>query len=372
MRHRVYILASGHPTAYMSMEAVENNGRADIRITDRISEWGDASAESVRAAVDGMIARGITEANLYINSAGGDVFQTNEIINVLKKFSQVNITVGALAASAATRILAEYSGSAVAFSNSQFMIHKPKAWLSGNEDQISSSLKMLRNATLDYKQTYAQCSGKTQEEIEDYWSAGDHWMTAEEALKFGLINEVKPKKQQISASDVTLLAACGAPNVPNIPNNGNTNANMMDKDKLKSLLGLPADATDEQIEKAIANNKQKADATAEMESRLETQNRVKAEELIDNAILKEKKITADQRENWLKLAKADYDGTKAAIAALPAPVKPDTDPSTGTGATAHKNWTLEDYLEKDPETYEQLKIDNPEAAAELEKAYFGK
>src|SRR5690606_11004257 len=114
-----------------------------------------------------------------------------------------------------------------------------------------------------------------------------------------------------------------------------------------------------------AENKQKAAASAQMESVLKAQAAERAEALVSDAILKGKKITADQKENWLGLAKANYHGTKAALDAMPEIGKVSAQISGGGHADARKNWTLNDYLEKDPEAYEKLKVENPEAAAEL-------
>lgn len=368
MKKHKYILASADSSVRMTVEAVENNGVADIRITDLISEWSDSSANSVRAKVDEMIASGVSEARLYLNSQGGNVFQANEIINELKKFKSVKITVGALAASAATRILAEFRGSSEAFQNSQFMIHKPKGYFDGNEDEIESNLQMLRNVTSDYKAAYSECSGKTEDEIDALWQKGDYWMTAEQARGFGLINSIQSGKQKIKASDVKLLEACGAPTIPEIETE--INHNKMDKDKLRSMLGLAADATDEQVEAAVKANKEKADKAAQTESALQAQAEQRAEALVIRAILKEKKITADQKEVWLGLAKKDYEGTKMALEAM-TPIEKVSNQIGGGTVDAHKNWKLEDYLEKDPEAYEKMKVDNPEAAAALEKDYFG-
>ncbi|MDD3458817.1 MAG: ATP-dependent Clp protease proteolytic subunit, partial [Weeksellaceae bacterium] len=315
MRNDKYILASADSGVNMTVEAVENNGVADIRITDRISEWSDSSANSVRAKVDEMIAAGVSEARLYLNSQGGNVFQANEIINELKKFAKINITVGALAASAATRILAEFRGSAIAFQNSQFMIHKPKGYFDGNQDEIAASLQMLNNVTADYRTAYATCSGKTEDEIDALWQNGDYWMTAEQAQEFGLISSIHSDSKKLRAEDVALLEACGAPNIPKTEKT--EFKYKMDKDKLKSLLGLAADATDEQIENAIAENKRKAEASAQTEAALQAQADERAEALVNDAILKDKKITADQKEVWLGLAKRDFEGAKAALEAMP-------------------------------------------------------
>lgn len=370
MIKRECILASIDSTVNMTVEAISNNGIADIRITDRISEWTDSSAESVRAKVDEMIASGITEARLHLNSSGGNVFQANEIINELRKFNRLKITVGALAASAATRILAEFKESATAFPNSQFMIHKPKGYFDGNEDEMMASIQMLKNVTADYKSAYASCSGKTESEIEELWAKGDYWMNAKQALEFGLIGSIAVKEQTLKAEDIKLLEACGAPGISEIRKEFKNDK--MEKDKLKSMLGLAADATDEQIEAAIKANKEKADETVQAEAALQAQADERAEALINDAILKDKKITADQKNVWLGLAKQNFEATKSALEAMPEIGKLSEQISGKGKVDAHKDWKLEDYLEKDPEAYEKLKIDNPEVAAALEKEYFGR
>ena len=58
---------------------------------------------------------------------------------------------------------------------------------------------------------------------------------------------------------------------------------------------------------------------------------------------------------------------------MPGVEKPTTgaDSFGGTGAmNAHKDWSLEDYLAKDSQAYEKLKVENPAKAEELERQYF--
>ena len=38
---------------------------------------------------------------------------------------------------------------------------------------------------------------------------------------------------------------------------------------------------------------------------------------------------------------------------------------------SRKEWTLEDYLDKDPQAYEKMKVENPKQADALEAGYFG-
>lgn len=85
---------------------------------------------------------------------------------------------------------------------------------------------------------------------------------------------------------------------------------MFNKEVLLSL-GLPPDATQQQVESAIqlnvANSKAQADRMAELEQQ---QKQDKAERLIDDAIAQGKLVLGD-REHLLKLALGDYETTKA-------------------------------------------------------------
>lgn len=353
----------------MVVEASLTGATANIRIVDRIDTYTESSSREVSAIVQELIKKGATSASVYINSAGGNVFEANEIINELNKFSQLTIQVGALAASAATRILVAFKDSATAYQTSQFMIHRPKGYMSGDVDTIESQLKLLRNITEDYKKAYMEAFGKTEDEIEALWGKGDYWMSAAEAKKMGLIANLIEAKAPIKAEDITLLEACGAPVIPE--KETESNLNTMNKERLKSLLGLAADATDAQIEAAVEAAKASADTVEAMQAQMETARAGQVEALITDAILG-KKITADQKDTWTKLATADFDGTKAALDALPGIQKPTVQPGAQGDTSVKAGWTLDDYLTKDPEAYEKLKVENPEAAAELEKAYFGK
>src|SRR5690606_34742555 len=272
------------------------------------------SANAVRDLIDKFVGKGITEANLYINSKGGSVLEATEIANELStRFEKVNITVGAVAASAVTRILAQFPG-AKAFPNSQFMIHRPKLGVFGDLPQINAQIKLLENTTADYKSAYAKAFNKSEDEIEALWANGDYWMNAQEAKKLGLIAEILPEKQIIKAEDVALLVACGAPDIPEIESNQNRE---MDINQLRSALGLDADATEEQVLAAAKKAKEAADAAAIAEADKSASAKLKAETIVDKAI-KEKKIPAEKRDNYISLATADYDNTKEALESMTA------------------------------------------------------
>jgi len=347
-------------------------GKGYIRIVSYVEEYTSASSYNVRQEVDRLLAHGVKECEVYINSRGGDVFEATEIANELTRIETVSILVGAVAASAVTYLCAKFPTTVK--SNSQVMVHRPRLYTSGTIDEVESDLKLLKNITEDYKNAYAAKTGKTPEEIEALWAKGDYWMTAQEAKEQGFVDAIETDAEAITEEDVALLTACAAPHIPK-PIIQNKNSKQMDRLKLIAMLGLPADATDEQIESAVKANKQDAESAANLQANAEKSAKVKAEALADKAIV-DKIASADERESIVKLAAVDYDGTKALLEKRTATPKLsaslDRKSAGGSVEAGRENWTLDDYLDKDPDAYAKMKEDEPEHAAKLEAAYFGK
>lgn len=353
----------------MKVTAELKGGKANIRIVDYIGEWTESSSRTVRTIVDEMLAGGATEASVYINSRGGDIFEAVEIANELSRFTSVKIQVGSVAASAATYIIAKFKANSRAKKNSQVMIHRPSAYLSGDIIAITARMKLLENTTNDYKATYATATGKTEDEIEKLWANGDYWMTAQEAKEQGFIAEVEEEEQQYTEDDVLILEACGAPNIPEIKKS-NIKSTDMDKNKIIAALGLPADATDEQIETAAKEAREKADKLATVEASTEQLQKTKATALVALAIT-ERKITADMKDHYEKFAAADYDGCSALFATMKGVAKPEFTP--GNPAEVDKvraSWTLEDYLEKAPEALAEMEKNDKVRFDRLNDEYF--
>lgn len=344
---------------------------ASIRITDLIGEYADASSRSLRMQVDAMIAEHADTAEVYINSRGGDVFEASEIANELGRFKNVTIRIGALAASAATYITSKFK--AVANANSQLMIHRPKLSAQGDVVKIENDLKLLKNITENYKATYMAKTGKTDEEIEALWAKGDYWMTAKEALKNKFIDEIAGgEAEAVTAEDVALLEACGAPVIPDVHKTNQNTISDMERNKIIAALGLAADATDEQIEARAAQLKLKSGSYDTLIAAQKEANEKKAKTLVADAV-KAKKITEAEAEKYEKQAVADYDFVAGVFAKLGSTPKLSAQLNTkpaGGGTEVHADWTLQDYLDKDPDALAKMYEEDPERAAQLEATYF--
>lgn len=340
---------------------------AEIRITGAIHQYQNSAGEFKRQ-VDELLKQGIKNVKLYINSPGGSVFEANEIVNEIKRFTgKIKGYGGALVASAGTYIALncdEFEMSA----NGQYMYHKPLTYTQGNEDKITSELKLLHNLTNQYRTAYANKTGMSEDEIESRWSKGDVWLSAKEAMEQGFISSVSNDKQAITANDVAMITACGAPIIPAKTENINQK-NSMTRDQIIAAFKLSADATDEQIQTAITASQE--DAAKYQASKASTD--AKEKELAGTLVqtfVESKQISADAKEQWMSMALKDYEGTKAILATLPKPSKlsEKVDETVPEGTKA--NWTLEDYLAKDPDALNALASSDPEKFKKLNNEYY--
>lgn len=348
----------GAGTVPLEITAAVKGKTAYIGIKGSIYKWGSASSFDVEAVIRGYKKDGITKAEVYINSNGGDCFEANEIVNLISdNFTDVTVRVGAVAASAGTYFLTQYHSTAKR--NSQFMIHKPMGNPSGNEDEIEAGLKLIKNITQDYKDAYAKKMGITEADVEKLWAKGDYWMTAQEAKAKGLIDAIEDEDETIDASSRMLLVACGAPKIPQLKNNQNQYINM-ELSVLAVRLGLPSTATQDEVDAKLLSLQTKAaaadglvQAAADQKTANDAQ-KVKA--LLDGAE-KDKKITADQRTHFETMATANFDAAEAvikgmkSITAISEGIAPG---ATAEGEKGREKWTFEDYQKEDPKAFEAL------------------
>lgn len=378
--YSVVAVAPGTEPRPLQLTAESKNGKAHIRIVGRIANWNENNSNQFQRRIDELL-KTHTEADVYINSMGGDVFEAIEMNNVLKGFEKVTVTVGALAASSGTYFTSSYYTRV--YNTTQIMIHKPSVGGGGNEDELANKLKLVKNATKKFVDLYVKKTGKTKEEIHALLNSGDYWMSAEEALAEGFIDEIIKEDGKVSAEDVSILEACGAPIVPKATAKPQKQKpkqkQIMNREELIAFLGLDAEATDAQI--TAAQNKMKVDAAkqrqAEQDAKTAETTAVteKANTLVDAAIVA-KKIKADQKQAFLDLATANFDSTKTILDAMVARPKLTDELNgdagdTGASEASRDAWTLEDYLEKAPADYEKMLTENPKQAKALEAAYFG-
>ena len=131
------------------------------------------------------------DIKLYINSPGGSVYDGLAIIDTMNYIEPDVQTIGiGLQASMGAMLLSSGTkGKRFCLPNARIMIHQPS---SGTEGKITDQEIALKEG-IYLKQVLAEMmaknTGKSVKEVEKAMDR-DHWMSAEEAQKFGIIDEV--------------------------------------------------------------------------------------------------------------------------------------------------------------------------------------
>jgi len=170
---------------------IENKSdRAEIWIYEEIGEdWftgGGITAKAFQKELAGIKAGQI---DLHINSPGGLVFDGITIYNLIKQHpANVTTYIDGLAASIAS-VIALAGDKVVMAENALFMVHQPFGMVAGNATDMRDFADKLDKVGGAISQTYLSKTGKTDEEIKTLLDA-ETWMTADEALEMGFIDEI--------------------------------------------------------------------------------------------------------------------------------------------------------------------------------------
>lgn len=127
--------------------------------------------------------------NVYINSGGGEVFAAVAMAQQLQKHkAEVHTYVEGIAASAAT-IIAMAGDVRHMSKSSLYMIHLPSSSIRGNKHEMAKGIEVLEKVEEVIRMTYATKCKISDEELTKLI---DHetWLTADEALEYGFIDDV--------------------------------------------------------------------------------------------------------------------------------------------------------------------------------------
>ena len=131
------------------------------------------------------------DIKLYINSPGGSVYDGLAIIDTMNYVEPEIQTIGiGLQASMGALLLSSGTkGKRFALPNSRIMIHQPS---SGTEGKITDQEIMLKEGIFLKKrlaEIFAKNTGQKLDQVEKDMDR-DHWLSATEALNYGIIDKV--------------------------------------------------------------------------------------------------------------------------------------------------------------------------------------
>lgn len=131
---------------------------------------------------------------LYINSPGGEVSAGMAIYDTMQ-YIQPDVTtvcMGMAASMGAFLLAGGAKGKRYALPNVEIMIHQPSGGISGQATDIQIVAENIIKTKQRMNEILAENTGKSVEEIASA-TERDHFMTAEEAKGFGLIDDVLMK-----------------------------------------------------------------------------------------------------------------------------------------------------------------------------------
>ena len=135
------------------------------------------------------------DIQFYINSPGGSVTAGMAIYDTMQyiKCDVNTICVGMAASMGAFLLSAGTKGKRMALPNAEIMIHQPSAGTQGQITDMAIHMKRLQTIKDRMNRILATNTGKSPEEVTEACER-DNFMTAEEALAFGLIDKIVEKR----------------------------------------------------------------------------------------------------------------------------------------------------------------------------------
>ena len=128
---------------------------------------------------------------LYINSPGGSVAAGMAIYDTMRylKCDVSTLCIGMAASMGAFLLAAGAKGKRKALPHAEIMIHQPLGGARGQATDIQIQAEQILKIKKTLNELLAQNTGKPLKTIEKDVER-DHYMTAEEALKYGLIDKI--------------------------------------------------------------------------------------------------------------------------------------------------------------------------------------
>ncbi len=293
-------------------------------------DWAEVKAQHV---VEQLIAaeRTYRKIDVRINSVGGEVHTGIAIFNALHQSNaDITIYIDCIAASTASFFIG--CGKPVKMSRyAQIMLHRPKSDVYGDMEKLKTCIAELEKIEDTMCRIYSERTGISVDDIRStYMDGADHWLSADEALALGFVDEIYDDPRAVAFTDsLTPQQRCEqytASYLESIQVSHKTEKQMIDK-----LKGRPtfSDCTDEAaIINRIAEIEAKASAhDAVVKERDTYKAKVEEYQKKEHAAIEagydaevdaartEERISENEVANFKALMRKDAENTRALIAA---------------------------------------------------------
>ncbi len=137
------------------------------------------------------------DIQIYLNTPGGSVYAGLGIYDTMQYIAPeiATICTGIAASMGAVLLCAGAKGKRTALKHSRVLIHQPMGGVSGQASDIEITAREIQKLKKELYDIIAIHSGQKYDKV---WSDSDrdYWMTAEEAKKYGMIDEVLVKNKK--------------------------------------------------------------------------------------------------------------------------------------------------------------------------------
>jgi len=196
------IVSSMYPsnmTPYIIEERQLNISQLDVfsrLMMDRIIFMGTAINDQIANIIQAQLlflesADASKDIQIYINSPGGSVYAGLGIYDTMQFISpDVSTICTSISASMSAVLLSSGTkGKRSALSHSRVMIHQPSGGAQGQLSDMEITYELFKKLQKELYQILSDNTGQTYEQIEEDCDR-DNWMTAKEALAYGLVDEI--------------------------------------------------------------------------------------------------------------------------------------------------------------------------------------
>ena len=131
------------------------------------------------------------EIKVFINSPGGDADAGFAIYDMMKfvKPTIINICAGVVASAAALILLGTDKANRVSLPNSRILIHQPSTGVHGTASDIQIEASEILKCREKINRMIAEETKQEFEKVEND-TKRNYWMSAEEAVSYGLVSKI--------------------------------------------------------------------------------------------------------------------------------------------------------------------------------------
>lgn len=261
--------------------------------------------------------------DVRINSYGGEVFSGIAICNALRNSaSDINIYVDGIAASIASVIA--LCGKPLHMSRfARLMLHQVSGGAYGTSEEIRRAAREAEQAQVILAQIIAgKCKMDVQDVISRYFSGGDHWINAQEALEMGLADSIydmegADRNDNPSAEEIYELTNSLA------DRHAKNDKDMGFLEEIRKRPSFKDAANDDEVMRRVAELENDAAKVPALQARVDTLEKERDEAaeaarkaFVDSAVA-DGRITQEQTATFMALMKSDEENARKLIASLP-------------------------------------------------------